>query len=212
MKGSIHINRYLISKEEERDMLSNDRIIEIFRKSEVLMEGHFLLTSGRHSSQYMQCARVFQYPVWTEELSGVLTEEMSGLDIDIVIGPAIGGIILSYEMGRRLGVKTIFAERENGAMTLRRGFEIQAGARVLVVEDVVTTGGSVMEVMELVRGMGANVAGVGAFVDRSNGKVDFGVPFFSVLSLEVKSYAPEECPLCKKHIPVVKPGSRNTRA
>lgn len=193
-------------------MADNDRIMEIFRKSEVLMEGHFLLTSGRHSDRYMQCARVFQYPEYTGELSAMLADKMSGLEVDMVIGPAIGGIILSYEMGRCLGVKTLFAERENGEMTLRRGFEIPEGSRILVVEDVVTTGGSVREVIELIRKLGAEAAGVGAFVDRSNGKADFGVPFFSVLSMEVQSYVPDECPLCKKHIPLLKPGSRNIRA
>ena len=191
-------------------MITDKRIQEIFRQSGVLMEGHFLLTSGRHSNRYMQCAKVFQYPRWTEELSRALAEKLPGPAADVVIGPAIGGIILSYEMGRCLGVKAVFAERENGEMTLRRGFEVPAGARVLVAEDVVTTGGSVREVMELVKKLGAEVVGVGAFVDRSGGKVDFGVPFTSVLSLEIRSYLPGECPMCKNHLPIVKPGSRNT--
>ena len=181
-------------------MITDKRILEIFKQSEVLMEGHFLLTSGRHSDRYMQCAKVFQYPERAEELAEALAEKLSGPEADIVIGPAIGGILLSYEMGRRLRAKAIFAEREDGRMTLRRGFEIPAGARVLITEDVVTTGGSVREVMELVKKLGAEVIGVGAFVDRSHGKVDFGVPFASVLSLEIKSYLPEECPMCKNHV------------
>ena len=189
-------------------MITDKRILEIFKQSEVLMEGHFLLTSGRHSDRYMQCAKVFQYPERAEELAEALAEKLSGPEADIVIGPAIGGILLSYEMGRRLRAKAIFAEREDGRMTLRRGFEIPAGARVLITEDVVTTGGSVREVMELVKKLGAEVIGVGAFVDRSHGKVDFGVPFASVLSLEIKSYLPEECPMCKNHVPLIKPGSR----
>jgi orotate phosphoribosyltransferase len=190
-------------------MLSRDRVMEIFKKTGVLMEGHFLLTSGRHSDKYLQCARVFQYPEFSEELARALAEGFKDDKIDLVIGPAIGGIVLSYEMGRCLGVKTIFAERENGEMTLRRGFEIPEGTRVLVVEDVITTGGSVREVIELVRAHGAQIAGVGAFVDRSSGRIDFGVKFMAVVTLEVESYEAANCPICSTGIPLVKPGSRN---
>lgn len=189
--------------------MDNQRVLEIFKQTGVLMEGHFLLTSGRHSNQYMQCAKVFQYPIYTEELAKELALTFQADGVDLVIGPAIGGITLSYEMARCLGVKNIFAERENGTMTLRRGFEIPQGAKVLVVEDVVTTGGSVKEVIELVNQIGGKVIGVGAFVDRSNGKVEFGVKFNSILALEVKSYTAEDCPLCKAGIPVIKPGSRS---
>ena len=190
-------------------MLSKERVLEIFRQSEVLLEGHFLLTSGRHSDKYLQCAKVFQYPSFSEELVKSLSEELSGDQIDMVIGPAIGGIILSYEMGRCLGIKTIFSERENGEMVLRRGFEIPQGSRVLVVEDVVTTGGSVFEVIKLVKELGSEVVGVGAFVDRSNGKVNFGTPFYSVISMQVDSFEPYNCPMCKAKMSFVKPGSRN---
>ncbi len=190
-------------------MLSREEIIAVFKEKEVMLEGHFLLTSGRHSDKYMQCAKLFQYADVSEMICKQLAEQFSDIDIDLVAGPAIGGIIMAYEMGRQLNVKNVFAERENGKMTFRRGFSIPEGARVLVTEDVVTTGGSVVEVMELIRSLGGVVAGVGSVVDRSNGGVDFGVPFRAVLPMEVVSYAPEECPLCKSGIPAIKPGSRN---
>ncbi|HZJ82654.1 MAG TPA: orotate phosphoribosyltransferase [Clostridia bacterium] len=189
--------------------MDKQRVLEIFQKSGALLEGHFLLTSGRHSGQYMQCAKVFQYPEYTQELTQELALAFQNNNVDMVIGPAVGGIILSYEMGKSLGVTNIFAERQNGEMTLRRGFEIPQGARILVVEDVITTGGSVKEVIDLVVRMGGKVVGVGAFLDRSNGKVDFGVDFHCILALDIKSYLPKECPLCKKGIPLVKPGSRD---
>ena len=187
--------------------MTNEEILAIFRETGVMLEGHFLLTSGRHSDKYMQCARLFQYPDIAEKFAKELAGKFSG--VDLVAGPALGGIIIAYEVSRHLGVKNIFAERENGQMTLRRGFEIPHGARVLVVEDVVTTGGSVKEVMALVRSLGGEVAGVGSIVDRSNGKVDFGVPFEAVLSMEVVSWEADACPLCKERWPLVKPGSRN---
>lgn len=173
-----------------------------------MLEGHFLLTSGRHSDKYMQCAKLFQYPDVSEKICAQLAEQFSDMKIDLVVGPAIGGIIMAYEMARQLGVKNIFAERENGKMTLRRGFSVEKGTRVLVTEDVVTTGGSVKEVIALLTEMGAEVVGVGSVVDRSAGKVDFGVPFRAVLSMEVRSYEADECPICKTGMPLVKPGSR----
>jgi len=189
-------------------MLTKEEIIKIFKEKEVMLEGHFLLTSGRHSDKYMQCAKLFQYADTSALICKQLAEQFADKKIDLVAGPAIGGIIMAYEMGRQLGVKNIFAERENGVMTLRRGFEVPAGANVLVVEDVVTTGGSVREVIALIKECGANVAGVGAVVDRSNGQVDFGCEFRAVLSMEVKSYDPAECPICGSGLPLVKPGSR----
>ena len=189
--------------------MDKQRVMQIFKESGVLMGGHFLLTSGRHSNKYMQCAKVFQYPEYTQELAEKLALGFKDDDVDMVIGPAIGGIILSYEMSRCLGVKNIFAERENGSMTLRRGFEIPKGSKVLVVEDVITTGGSVKEVIDLVNRVGGEVIGVGVFVDRSNGTVDFGVKLHSILSVDVQSYEAENCPLCQNDIPIIKPGSRN---
>lgn len=189
-------------------MLSKEQIIEVFKEKEVMLEGHFLLTSGRHSDKYMQCAKLFQYADVSEIICEQLAEQFKDMQIDLVVGPAIGGIIMAYEMGRKLGVKNIFAERENGQMAFRRGFEVPEGTNVLVVEDVVTTGGSVKEVIALLKSMGANVIGVGSVVDRSNGKVDFGVPYKAVLCMEVVSYEAEDCPLCKQGIPAIKPGSR----
>ena len=186
--------------------MNKDEILKIFKETGVMLEGHFLLTSGRHSDKYMQCAKLFMDAVISEKFSRELASKFK--DIDIVAGPAIGGIILAYEVSRQLGVKNVFFEREQGKMTLRRGFGIEKGARVLVVEDVVTTGGSVMEVIEEIKALGADVSGVGCIVDRST-KVDFGTAFEAVLSMEVKSYEAGECPLCKSGIPAVKPGSRN---
>lgn len=189
-------------------MLTRDEAIEIFKKSNALLTGHFRLTSGRHSGQYMQCAQVLQYPEYAAKLCADLAEKFAGTKIDLVVGPAMGGIIVAYEVGRALGVKAFFTEREQGVMTLRRGFAIEPGQKVLVTEDVVTTGGSVREVMDVVRAQGGEVVGVALLVDRSNGKVDFGVKTEAIFSMEIESYEPEDCPLCKQGLPVVKPGSR----
>ena len=190
-------------------MLNKQEIEKIFKDTGVMLEGHFLLTSGRHSDKYMQCARLFEYPEYSEKLSRQVAEMFEGTQIDLVVGPAIGGIIMAYEVARQLGVKNVFAERQEGVMTLRRGFVIPKDAKVLVTEDVVTTGGSVREVMELVKASGATVVGVGSMVDRSNGTVDFGVPFKPVYRTEVISFEQEKCPLCKEgKLPAIKPGSR----
>lgn len=187
--------------------MTKEKILEIFKETGVMLEGHFLLTSGRHSDKYMQCAKLFQNAEISEMFAKELASKFDG--VDLVAGPAIGGIILAYEVSRQMGVPNVFAERQNGEMTIRRGFEIPKGAKVLVVEDVVTTGGSVKEVVALLQSMGAEVVGVGSIVDRSNGNVDFGVPYEAVLSMEVVSYEADECPLCKQGLPAVKPGSRN---
>lgn len=190
-------------------MLSNERAIEIFTSAGALMEGHFKLTSGRHSNRYMQCAQVLQYPDLTEELARHLAEQFRAEKIDYVIGPAMGGIIVAYEVARQLNVPGMFTERQEGQMALRRGFSIKPGDRVLVVEDVVTTGGSVVEVMEVVRQLGGVVAGVGVLVDRSGGKADFGVPMRAVLNLDIESWEAEDCPLCREgRGEAIKPGSR----
>lgn len=189
-------------------MLNHQEIEKIFVDSGALLNGHFKLTSGRHSDRYIQCAKVLQYPHYTSQLCAELAERYKDEQIDIVVGPAMGGIIVAYEVGRHLNVKAIFTEREDKIMTLRRGFEIKPGERVLVVEDVITTGGSVKEVIDIVRDFQATVVGVAVLVDRSAGKVDLGVRSESLLSLEVESYLPEECPICKSGVPLVKPGSR----
>ncbi len=189
--------------------MTKEKALQVFRETGVMLEGHFLLTSGRHSDKYMQCAKLFQYPDISEEFSKELACNFKG--VDIVAGPAVGGIILAYEVARQLKVPNIFAERENGAMALRRGFSIPKGAKVLVVEDVVTTGGSVKEVIKLLRNLGGEIVGVGSIVDRSDGKAQFGIPFHAVVSMEVVSYEPDVCPLCMQGIPAIKPGSRNLK-
>lgn len=191
--------------------MTNKEIIDMLKEAEVLLEGHFLLTSGRHSDKYMQCAKIFQNSKYSVPLCAELAEKYKNDNIEVVIGPAIGAIQMAYEVGKQLGVKNIFAERENGKMTLRRGFTIEKGQRVLVVEDVVTTGGSVREVIDLVEQNGGVVAGVGSIVDRTGGKIDFGVPYKSAFSMDITSYEAEECPICKTGMPLVKPGSRNTK-
>ncbi|MDI3534900.1 MAG: orotate phosphoribosyltransferase [Thermosediminibacterales bacterium] len=188
--------------------MDSREILDVFKKTGGILEGHFLLTSGRHSGKYLQCALVTQYPEYTEMLCKKLADLFKHKKIDVVIGPATGGILISYETARHLGTRTLFTERENGVMKLRRGFSIKPGENVLVVEDVVTTGGSVKEVIDLVKAQKGNIAGVGLFVDRSGGKVDFGVETKALLSLEIESYPPDECPICRKNIPLVKPGSR----
>lgn len=175
-----------------------------------LKHGHFRLTSGLHSDAYMQCAALFEYADESEKLCRLLAQSFDGTKIDMVAGPALGGVIMSYEVARALGVRNIFAERENGKMTFRRGFadHIEKGMRVLVVEDVVTTGGSTKEVIALLKELGAEVVGVGSVVDRSGGKADFGVPFHPLMTMEAVTWTEDECPLCKKGEPIVKPGSR----
>lgn len=193
-------------------MLTQEEMLKIFEKTGGILKGHFILTSGRHSDTYMQCAKLFVDPKASELLCKSLAEKLNGEKIDLIISPAVGGILMGYEMARQLGVNNIFAERENGAMTLRRGFTLPENANVLVVEDVVTTGGSVKEVIELVKEMGCNVTAVASIVDRSNGKVDFGVKFVNLISMDVVSYEPSECPMCKEgKTPAVKPGSRGLK-
>ena len=190
-------------------MIKKERVMEIFEKLEVLRKGHFLLTSGRHSNNYMQCAKLLQYPEYTEEIIKGIAEEFKDDKIDIVIGPAIGGITISYEFARQLKTISIFTERENNQMVLRRGFSIPKDSRVLVVEDVITTGGSVREVINIVKQEGAEVVGVAALVDRTGGEVDFGTKLKTAFSDKFISYEPETCPICKEgNILLEKPGSR----
>ena len=194
-------------------MLSNDEIIEIFKTSGALLEGHFVLTSGLHSPRYLQCAAVLQYPWHCESLAQQLAQEFASSDVGVVASPAVGGIVLGQEVARSLGVRAVFAERQEGAMTFRRGFAIEPGGRVLVVEDVVTTGGSVSEIIAAVVKAGGVAVAVGALVDRSSGdgseEGPFDVPFRALLSMEVPTYEPDRCPLCDAGSPAVKPGSRS---
>jgi len=192
-------------------MNDQDQLIEIFQKTGALLEGHFILTSGRHSPTYFQCAKVLQYPEYLQKFSNEIVNHFQDIDIDIVITPAVGGIVLGTEIGRQLNKQAIFAEREQGAMTLRRGFEITPESNVLVIEDVITTGGSVNEVIELVIDSGAKVVGVGVLVDRSGGKVKLHEKQFCVTELEAVSYGDDEIPDDLANIPVLKPGSRSLK-
>ncbi len=184
--------------------------LRIFEVTGALQDGHFLLSSGLHSPQYFQCALALQYPDYREQFAREIAEFFSELEerIDVVISPAIGGIVVGQEVGRLLGTRSIFAEREDGKMTLRRGFVIKPRENVLVCEDVITTGGSVQEVINLVEAAGAYPIGVGAIIDRSGGKVTFDVPLFSCVQIKALTYKPERCPLCQQKIPLTKPGSR----
>jgi orotate phosphoribosyltransferase len=185
-----------------------EQALEVFKKSGALLEGHFRLTSGLHSPNYFQCAKVLQYPEYAEKFCSEIAIHFRGQGIDAVISPAIGGIVVGQEVARLLGCRAIFAERETERMILRRGFEIAAGENVLAVEDVVTTGGSVKEVIALARAAGATIQGAAFIVDRSSGRAQFDVPFFAALKMEVVTYQPDDCPLCRQGLPVVKPGSR----
>lgn len=191
-------------------MITQQRVMEILKEASVLLEGHFKLTSGRHSGQYLQCAKIFRNTKYSEELCAALAEQYQNDNVQTVIGPAMGAVQMAYEVSRTLHCENFFTERdENGKMTLRRGFVVNPGEKVLVVEDVVTTGGSVREVIDLVKGFGGIVVGVGSIVDRTGGKIDFGVPFKAVISVDVQSWEPMDCPLCKEGACApVKPGSR----
>ncbi|PTX51929.1 orotate phosphoribosyltransferase [Melghirimyces profundicolus] len=186
------------------------RVEEAMARTGVLKEGHFVLSSGRHSARYMQCAQLLQHPGEAEEagkaIAGLFREE----GVDSVVGPALGGVIIAHETARALRVRCLFAERKEGKMQLRRGFTIQPGERLLLVEDVVTTGGSVREVVDLAETLGARVVGIGSIVDRSGGRASFPVPFRSLFQHTIESYNPADCPLCKQGRPVEKPGSRQT--
>lgn len=183
--------------------------LKIFRETGALLEGHFVLTSGRHSGSYFQCAKVLQHPEYLVEFSKKIMDHFSNMEIDTVISPAVGGIVIGTEVGRAISKKTIFAEREKGEMILRRGFSIKPREKVLVVEDVITTGGSVKEVMNLVELSGGHIIGVAVIVDRSNGNVVLHDNQFSIVPMEVKSYEEEDIPAFLAEIPIQKPGSRS---
>ena len=191
-----------------RTEMTETEILEIFRKASALLEGHFILSSGLHSDRYLQCALVLQHPHIAEQLCSELAAKLRDLGATVVAAPALGGVIVSHEVARALGVRALFTERQEGAMTLRRGFGLEAGEPVLVVEDVITTGGSTRETMTSVEQAGGKVVGVGALIDRSGGAVHLGVPVAALVTLKVQNYDPANCPLCKSGIPAVKPGSR----
>lgn len=188
--------------------MTRDELLDLFRKSGALLEGHFRLTSGLHSSGYLQCALVLQHPDAAERLGRAITERTRELRPTVVLSPALGGIVIGQEVGRALGVRAIFAERQDGALTLRRGFIIAETDRVLVVEDVLTTGGSTRETMQVATAAGGRVVGAASIVDRSGGAVKFEVPYVGLLEMNLPTYEPDRCPSCAQGMPVVKPGSR----
>lgn len=180
---------------------------DIFREAGAILEGHFELASGLHSATYWEKFRVLSYPHHTERLCKLIAQHFQGAGIKVVAGPALGGMIIAFEVARQLGVRSIYAEREGQGRDFRRGLFIKPGERVLVVDDVLTTGTSVFEVIKAAKRYGGEIAGVGVLVDRSQGRVDLGFPFFSCHQISIATYAPEECPLCAQGIPLTKPGS-----
>lgn len=188
--------------------LDAQTVLDRFRRVGALLEGHFRLTSGLHSTGYLQCALVLQHPREAEACGTAIAERVRSLGAQVVLSPALGGIVIGQEVARTLGVRAIFAERQDGALTLRRGFALAPGEKVLVVEDVVTTGGSTRETIEVARAAGAEVIGAAAIIDRSGGRQQLDVPFHALAAVSLPTYEPESCPLCADGRPVVKPGSR----
>lgn len=188
--------------------LTSDTVLHIFRRLGALHDGHFRLTSGLHSPGYLQCALVLQYPREAEALGAALSDRVRSLGADVVLSPALGGIVIGQEVGRALGVRALFAERQDGALSLRRGFSLLPTDRVLVVEDVVTTGGSTRETIEVARAAGATVIGAASIIDRSGGNQGLDVPYHALATVEFPTYQPETCPLCAAGQPILKPGSR----
>jgi orotate phosphoribosyltransferase len=188
--------------------MTRDELLDLYRKSGALLEGHFRLTSGLHSPGYLQCALVLQHPQHAELLGRAIAERARDLRATVVLSPALGGVVIGQEVGRALGVRAIFAERQDQALTLRRGFVVSENDRVLVVEDVLTTGGSTRETMQVARAAGGQVVGAASIVNRSGGTPDLGVPFITLLHVDLPTFEPDRCPLCAQGLPVIKPGSR----
>nr|WP_320145582.1 orotate phosphoribosyltransferase [uncultured Anaeromusa sp.] len=192
--------------------MREEEVKQLLQETEAILEGHFLLTSGLHSPLYVEKFNLLQWPKQTERLCKALADRFADAGVEVVIGPMTGGILLAHEVGKALDTRAIFTERENGAMALRRGFFIRPGEKVLIVEDIVTTGGSVKEVVDVVRAQGGDIVGVGLLVNRSGGKADFGgLRVESLLNLTVPTYAAAECPLCKDGKPMTKRGSRHLK-
>jgi len=188
--------------------MTKEERLELFKKSGAFLEGHFLLSSGLHSPQYVEKFRVLEYPEYTEKLCLDIAEVFKNDKIELVIGPMTGGIILAHEVAKALKVRSMFTERVDNVMSLRRGFNFKKDTRILLVEDIVTTGGSIFEVIELIKSLEGDIAGVGYLVDRSGGKVNFGVKQYPLVSLDIVTYSQENCPLCKTNVKLVKPGSK----
>jgi orotate phosphoribosyltransferase len=193
------------------NMNTDDMVIDTLRESGALLDGHFLLSSGRHSDRYCQCAKLLQYPDKAAKVIKVVADKLVDVDFDLVVGPAMGGVVVAYELARQVGKPGIFAERADGEMTIRRGFEIKKGQKVIISEDVITTGKSSLEVAKVIQEMGGEVVGLACIVDRRAEGVNFPYPIYSAVKLEIKSYDKDVCPMCKEGTPYVKPGSRNIK-
>ncbi len=186
-------------------------IIDTLKEVGALLEGHFLLSSGKHSDKYCQCAKLLQYPDKAEKVLKIVADKLKDVDFDIIVGPAMGGVVVSYELARQTGKPGIFAERQDGVMTIRRGFEINKGQKVIISEDVITTGKSSLEVVEVIKSLGGEVVGMSCIVDRRAEGVTIPYPIYSAIKLDIKSYEKENCPMCKEGQAYVKPGSRNLK-
>ncbi len=185
--------------------MNESEITELLKSTGVIMEGHYLLTSGRHSARFLQCSQLMQYPEHAAGVCRGMAEPFLGNGVETVIGPAMGGVILSYEIARVLGARAVFAEPSGGGMALRRGFKVKPAERVLVAEDAISTGGSVKKVLDLLQPLDVEIAGVTVMIDRTAGKVDLGVPFRALLEMEIESFEPQNCPLCREGIPLQRP-------
>jgi orotate phosphoribosyltransferase len=192
------------------EMPTAPSIMDLFEQTGAYLRGHFRLTSGLHSGEYLQCAKVLAYPAYAERFGRELADKLRSENVTAVVSPAIGGIIIGHEVGRALHARALFTERDaaTNEMTLRRGFEVHSNEAVVVIEDVITTGGSTKDVIRVLQSLGARVLAAGSIIDRSNGKADVGVPRVALETLNPVTYDPADCPLCKQGIPVVKPGSR----
>lgn len=189
--------------------MTNEELMQILTETGAYQSGHFKLSSGLHSGNYIQCSQLLKFPRIAEKVCAEIGELFKDENIEMVVGPAIGGILVAYEVGRALNVPAIFAERENGVMTLRRGFHVEPGTRCVVTEDVLTTGGSAQEVVELLQSKGAEVVAATSIIDRTPGNtIKLKVPFKSLIQLSFPTHNPEECPMCKEGMPIQKPGSR----
>lgn len=186
-------------------------VIDTLKEVGALLEGHFLLSSGKHSNRYCQCAKLLQYPDKSAKVLKVVADKLKDVDFDIIVGPAMGGVVVSYELARQTGKPGIFAERQDGKMTIRRGFEIKKGQKAIISEDVITTGKSFLEVANIIKELGGEVVGIICIVDRRAEGVEVDYPLYSAVKLDIKSYEKEECPMCKEGTPYVKPGSRNIK-
>lgn len=187
-----------------------DKTLELLKKSDALLEGHFLLSSGKHSDRYIQCAKLIQHPEYCQEVAEIIGQKLkeANIDVDLCVGPAMGGVIISYEVARALGLNAIFTERVDNVMNLRRGFDIKEGSKVIIVEDVITTGKSSFETVEVIRSYGAEVVALTSIVNRSGLDEINGLPVISATKLDVKTWDPDDIPEHLKDIPAIKPGSR----